>query len=180
MNVVFRGLLYAVTMLTVALATLALSTLLGGCTVSRAQVATQTALAQAAESLEATDRAVSLAGRPYVTGAVDRVRTIHPEGGDEAVSALRSELEPWYQAVEAMEHTQTSLELLQASAETWYATNDLPDDWEPLCAALRGDVEALLGLLEAVGVEVPAAISGATGFVEGICGYAAQLITRED
>lgn len=179
MNVVFRGLLYTVTMLTVALATLAISTLLGGCAVREAQVSTQITLTSTAEGLDLADQIVEAVGQQPVEEAVAVViESCRADGcsGDEAVVRLRTELAGWYGAVEGLEIGRASLEALQAALDTFVATGDLPGDWGPLCAALGRDLTTAVRLMRAAGVDVPElldaagpAVAGACSMVEEVC-----------
>ena len=208
-----------------------------GCSVHQAQIGTQTSLASAAATLDATDMALRQIGQERVsdtveelaeeeagapvagivgdvlTGVVEFSRLIErliamirlavdaedvnelQRVGDiltretlraremleeaEALvpdpAGLQARLDDWYQAVRGLEISVSTLVALQASAETWYATGDLPANWDPLCSALRDDVEALIGFLETIGVDLPGGLDSAGAFTEAVCGYVSNL-----
>lgn len=163
--------------LALVLAAIVIAGMLTGCggSVHRAQISTQTTIASAARGLDSTDRAVTSAMRPTVNRAVLAVQTRCAGGTCDPVEELRGELEDLYVTVDGLEATWEALAMLQSAAEVWYATDELPDDWGPLCDALGESVAHLVGLLDQLGVNVPGVLAAAGPAVSGICRIGATI-----
>lgn len=111
-----------------------------------------------------------------------------PEAGEEAVAAVaaacpppcadwreryREEMAPWARAVEGLEAAHAALLLAQSGLDVWVATGELPGSWTATCTAAGEAVSALVELLGAVGVEVPAMLAEAGPAVSALCRVAA-------
>lgn len=146
---------------------------LAGCSTGRAQVAVQTALTASAEAVAAADRVVA-AGIPEAGElAVTAVAAECPPPCADWRERYRSEMAPWTRAVEGLEATHAALLLAQAGLDLWVSTGDLPGSWGETCDAAGEAVSALVELLGAVGVEVPAMLAEAGPAVSALCRVAA-------
>jgi hypothetical protein len=149
-----------------------------GCTVRRAQVATQTALTAAAEGVDATDAVVDEA----LPGAIERA-------GDQAIAAGCADLracmdaagdilQPWTATVTGLRHARDTLQLLQDGLSLWIDTGALPD-WEPICDDTEEVFGSLLGLLTTIGLEPPAVLSTIQPHVSTACELVVGFVQRQ-
>lgn len=138
---------------------------LSGCTVRRAQVATQTSLTSVADGVQAAADIVA--------------RSVPAAEPGEGVEAYRERAAAHYQAATAYDSSREALLALQAAQDAWVISGDLPDNWPALCSALGDAVGHLISSIEVAGVDLPAALSVAPGAVSSACSIAASFIEED-
>jgi hypothetical protein len=153
---------------------LVLATLLGGCAVHQAQVATQTSLTALAVAVDAGDDAL-VAAEPEiraaaVTCARDACGAVQCPDPTVYIEDCSADADA---AVDGLEVAAEALRVAQTAQDAWVASDQLPDAG-PICEALGAAINAVPGLLDEAGVDVPPGLSGAGAVVTVICGVVAR------
>jgi hypothetical protein len=139
-----------------------------GCAARQAQVATQTSLTGLAELVDAGDEALATAIPGLTEDAIERARDRCSTSCPDPLALYADEVAPLDRAVDGLEVVAASLRVAQGAQDTWVSTGALPDT-APLCLALGDAVDAMPGLLDECGVDLPPGLDGAGAIVTTVC-----------
>ena len=158
----------------------------------------QTVLIETAQALSHVDHAAAKAARQVRDGALERVReraasecpSLVPGEGETTDQAaerrqdcfaelLRDEMSGWFDLLDALSSAHDFLEVWEAANDGWRSSGEQPPDWDArICRPLRETVEAVIGLLEAVEIEVPEPWRAILLRADVVCSISVQLATR--
>jgi len=151
--------------------------LAAGCAARQAQVAVQASLTSLATGLVAADEAVAAAMPDAAAEARDQVlREPGCVSTDQGLARYDVLMRPWADAVEALRVTRAALYLAQGGVSVWIESGNLPASWEPLCADVGASVEALVELLQNLGIELPEVVPLLAEYAEQACTVAGPWI----
>lgn len=159
-----------------------------GCAARQAQVGVQASLTLLAQGLVTADEAVAEAMPDAAAEAREQVLR-EREGCDSSIDPGCASIDqwlarydvlmrPWSDATEALRVTRAALYLAQGGVSAWIDSGDLPASWEPLCADVGASVEALVELLQNLGIELPEVVTLIAGYAEQACTLARPWIAR--
>jgi hypothetical protein len=147
------------------------------CAARQAQVAVQASLTSLATGLVTADEAVAGAMPDAAAEAREQVLR-ESESVDQGLARYDVLMRPWSDATEALRVTRAALYLAQGGVSAWIDSGDLPASWEPLCADVGASVEALVELLQNLGIELPEVVTLIAGYAEQACTLARPWIAR--
>jgi len=144
-------------------------------------VAVQSALTGVATGLVAADEAVAGAMEEAAAQARGQVLTeretceVDCEGMD-WLARWDALMAPWSRAVDALRTLRATLVMAQGAVTAWIESGELPEDFRGFCDGIGTGVEGLLGVLEALHVEVPTEVTAVAGYTSQACRLAGPWI----
>lgn len=148
-----------------------------GCSVRHAQTSVQTTATSLAVALDRVDGVVAenlLDASEQAMSEASSRSNLDPSVN--ALEAYTEMMEPWDVAVAVMESLASALRLLQDAIDIWIESGNLPENVGQLCEAVGNGAEHLIEFLEAVGVDVPAALEAAPQSVPVMCTMISDFI----
>lgn len=152
-----------------------LSLLTIGCAEQQAQRAVQASLTSLAAGVAAVDEIA--APRAQSAAEEARAQTLAEGAGIERYDQI---MEAWEELVTGLRAARHALYAAQAALDAWVHGAGLLADPAIFCGDLETAVGALGGLLEAVGIELPAAYTSAVGYVDVACVAVTRYIAPEE
>lgn len=154
----------------------------------------QTIMIETATALASVDRTAARAAEYVRDGALERVEArsvaeCEPVDSSDAASTLRArqacfvallreEMQSWFDLLDGLETAHEFLEVWEAANDGWRESGEQPPDWnQRICIPLRETVQAIVRLLQAVGVDIPQPWSSVISRADLVCSIGVGLAT---